>query len=587
MFRLSSLFTSAFVWQLLAVTLALEMGLYDVERGREAKCEPIQIPMCQGIGYNMTRMPNYVGHESQEEAAAKLQEFAPLVEYGCHIHLRFFLCSLYAPMCTEQVSTSIPACKPMCEAARQKCAPIMESFQYVWPESLDCDRLPSKNDPHALCMEAPENATNGDPPTNGHGMLPVAPRPPRPSGSGIGISSRCANPDKFMYVERSGVCAPRCIPGVDVYWSSGDKDFALVWMAAWSGLCFISTAFTVFTFLLHPQRFQYPEKPIIFLSMCYNVYSTAFLIRAAAGAPSIACDREGGAPYLIREGLESSGCTLVFLILYYFGMASSLWWVVLTLTWFLAASKKWGHEAIESHGSYFHLAAWGIPAIKTIIILTMRKVGGDELTGLCYVGGSDPSALTGFVLVPLSCYLVTGTSFLLTGFVALFHIRRVMKTGGTNTEKLEKLMVKIGVFSILYTVPATCIIVCCFYERLNLAHWDSRAREESCRTVPGSARPDCNLPHSIPSVAVFMLKIFMSLAVGITSGVWVWSSKTLQAWQGILCQRRLVEVGARTRGKPQGGLGVPCSLGSCPYKPPPVTLQVAKTDPFMDSPTHV
>ncbi|MGH0155634.1 UNVERIFIED_CONTAM: hypothetical protein FKN15_059521 [Acipenser sinensis] len=101
---------------------SLEIGAYDIERGREAKCEPIEIPMCQGIGYNMTRMPNYMRHENQKEAAIKLHEFAPLVEYGCHVHLRFFLCSLYAPMCTDQVSTSIPACRPMCEQARQKCA---------------------------------------------------------------------------------------------------------------------------------------------------------------------------------------------------------------------------------------------------------------------------------------------------------------------------------------------------------------------------------------------------------------------------------------------------------------------------------
>lgn len=127
----------------------------------------------------------------------------------------------------------------------------------------------------------------------------------------------------------------------------------------------------------------------------------------------------------IQEGLENTGCTLVFLLLYYFGMASSLWWVVLTLTWFLAAGKKWGHEAIEAHGSYFHMAAWGLPALKTIVILTLRKVAGDELTGLCYVASMDAGALTGFVLVPLSCYLVLGTSFLLTGFVALFHIRKI------------------------------------------------------------------------------------------------------------------------------------------------------------------
>ncbi|KAG7226060.1 hypothetical protein INR49_018670 [Caranx melampygus] len=444
--------------------------------GQTAKCEPIVIPMCEGIGYNLTRMPNFMDHDDQREAAIKLNEFSPLVAYGCDVHLRFFLCSLYAPMCTDKVSTSIPACRPMCEQARERCAPIMKKFSYTWPDSLDCSKLPIRNDPNALCMEAPENETRTEG-KKGEGMLPVPPRP-RQTGTSTGRSpgsmGSCENPDKFQFVEKSQSCAPRCSPAVDVFWSRQDKDFAFIWMTVWSILCFVSTAFTVLTFLLEPHRFQYPERPIIFLSMCYNVYSVAFIIRSVAGAENIACDREHGELYIIQEGLESTGCTIVFLILYYFGMASSIWWVILTLTWFLAAGKKWGHEAIEAHSNYFHMAAWGIPALKTIIILTMRKVAGDELTGLCYVGSMDSGALTGFVLIPLSCYLIIGTSFILTGFVALFHIRKVMKTEGTNTEKLEKLMVKIGIYSILYTVPATCVIVCYFYERLNMDYWKLR-----------------------------------------------------------------------------------------------------------------
>ncbi|XP_038844896.1 frizzled-9-like isoform X3 [Salvelinus namaycush] len=510
----------------------------------------------------MTRMPNFMKYESQAEASIKLNEFAPLVEYGCDVHLRFFLCSLYVPMCTDKVSTTIPACRPMCEQARQKCSPIMEKFSFGWPDSLDCSKLPTKNNPNSLCMEAPENDTKQEI-KKGEGMLPVPPRPRQPGPGTSGHSGNslgsCENPEKFQYVEKSQSCAPRCSSVVDVFWSRQDKDFAFIWMAVWSTLCFISTAFTVLTFLLDPQRFQYPERPIIFLSMCYNVYSVAFVIRSVAGAENIACDRENGELYVIQEGLESTGCTIVFLILYYFGMASSIWWVILTLTWFLAAGKKWGHEAIEAHSSYFHMAAWGIPAMKTIVILTMRKVAGDELTGLCYVGSMDVNALTGFVLIPLSCYLIIGTSFILTGFVALFHIRKIMKTGGTNTEKLEKLMVKIGVFSILYTVPATCVIICYFYERLNMGYWKFQALENK----------------------LFMLKIFMSLVVGITSGVWVWSSKTLQTWQG-LCNRKL---SVRTSRKPCSS--VSCSTSHCHYKSPAVVLHMAKTDSYLESPTHV
>ena len=42
-------------------------------------------------------------------------------------------------------------------------------------------------------------------------------------------------------------------------------------------------------------------------------------------------------------------CAIVFLLIYYFGMASCVWWVILTVTWFLAAGLKWGNEAITKH----------------------------------------------------------------------------------------------------------------------------------------------------------------------------------------------------------------------------------------------
>lgn len=85
-------------------------------------------------------------------------------------------------------------------------------------------------------------------------------------------------------------------------------------------------------------------------------------------------------------------------------------WVILTLTWFLAAGLKWGHEAIEMHSSYFHIAAWAIPAVKTIVILIMRLVDADDLTGLCYVGNQQQEALIGFVVTPLATYLLIGNS---------------------------------------------------------------------------------------------------------------------------------------------------------------------------------
>ena len=58
-------------------------------------------------------------------------------------------------------------------------------------------------------------------------------------------------------------------------------------------------------------------------------------------------------------------------------MASSIWWVILTITWFLAAVPKWGSEAIEKKALLFHASVWGNPGTLTSILLEMNKIEGD------------------------------------------------------------------------------------------------------------------------------------------------------------------------------------------------------------------
>ncbi|XP_071491054.1 frizzled-9-like [Diadema antillarum] len=517
--------------------------------GSHGHCERITIEFCQGIGYNLTRMPNLFGHLTQSEAAPSIHEFHPLVVVGCAEHLRLFLCSMYAPMCSEHIDVPIPSCQSMCEDVRRKCEPVMTRFSFSWPESMNCDRLPRGKD---LCMVAPNTADTGNPlPTkmydsdidSGHNGGTNVDEPGSPNNNGqrptntTGSQPTCTNPQKFVFVPQTNSCAPRC--DVDVYFQQSDKDFTKMWIGVWAILCFVCTAITVLTFLIDRARFRYPERPIIFLSMCYNLYSLAFIVRLIVGPRAIACEKTlSGVPYLIQEGLDSTGCTIIFLTQYYFFMASSIWWVILTLTWFLAAGMKWGYEAIAAYSSYYHVAAWALPAVKSIIALLKRRLDGDELTGMCFIGNHDRDALTYFVLVPLFVYFAIGTLFILAGFFYLFRIRKVMKNGGTNIDKLERLMVRIGIFSVLYTVPATAVIACYFYQRSNMDYWRHLAELTPCRVLPGAEGSEdpqgggcAPMEFSIPSVPVLSVKLFMLLVVGITSGMWIWSSKTVQSWQ--------------------------------------------------------
>lgn len=389
---------------------------------------------------------------------------------------------------------------------------MLQEFGFSWPDLLNCSLFPPTNDHAHMCMEGPGEEDEDD------ARFPSV-RTLRPRH---GLDTECipldhdpgddpAPPDRYVWSKRSSSCVLQCGYDSGLY-SRSAKTFADAWMALWAGLCFVSTSFTVLTFLLDSGRFSYPERPIAFLSMCYNAYSAAFLVLLAAGRERVSCDAdEAAVPVLARDGLKNSGCAVVFLLAYFFGMASSVWWVILTLTWFLAAGLKWGHEAIEMHSSYFHVAAWAIPAIKTIVVLVMRLVDADDLTGLCYVGNQNLEALTGFVVAPLFTYLAVGTLFIAAGLVSLFKIRSNLQKDGAKTDKLERLMVKIGVFSVLYTVPASCVVACYFYR---VSNWS-----------------DFQQAPSDSYAAAEMLRIFMSLLVGVTCGMWVWSAKTLQTWK--------------------------------------------------------
>ncbi|KAL1765261.1 frizzled-1 [Sigmodon hispidus] len=122
-------------------------------------------------------------------------------------------------------------------------------------------------------------------------------------------------------------------------------------------------------------RFSYPESQIIFLSGCYTVVAEAYLLE-----DQVVCKDNFAKhwSHKVAQGTRKEGCTIFFMMLYFFSMARSLWWVILSLTWFLAAIE-WGHKAIEANSEYFHLAAWTELVIKTIAIMVLGQVDGDDL----------------------------------------------------------------------------------------------------------------------------------------------------------------------------------------------------------------
>ncbi|KAM8735675.1 uncharacterized protein AB9X84_024043 [Acanthopagrus schlegelii] len=106
-------------------------------------CEPITIPVCQGLPYNQTIMPNLLGHANQREAVVKMSFFNSIVQAVCSVDIRLFVCMVYAPRCVAG-EVQRP-CKSFCQRAKTGCEELTNRFGVSWPNELLCDSFPDEN----------------------------------------------------------------------------------------------------------------------------------------------------------------------------------------------------------------------------------------------------------------------------------------------------------------------------------------------------------------------------------------------------------------------------------------------------------
>ncbi|KAA8579067.1 hypothetical protein FQN60_018808 [Etheostoma spectabile] len=109
-------------------------------------CEPISVPLCVGLPYTETVLPNVLGHKSQDEARMEIHQFYPLVKVECSPHLKPFLCSVYTPECVS--GSPRPPCRTLCDKARAGCESLMNKFGFQWPEKLRCEAFTTDSCEH-------------------------------------------------------------------------------------------------------------------------------------------------------------------------------------------------------------------------------------------------------------------------------------------------------------------------------------------------------------------------------------------------------------------------------------------------------
>ncbi|KAH8348256.1 hypothetical protein KR084_005830, partial [Drosophila pseudotakahashii] len=447
----------------------------------------------------------------------QIAKLVPLIESGCSRRARFLLCSSLFPLCTPDVPRPVTACKSLCETVRDECTEMAPSeLMDLWPSFLNCDVLPQP-EKHELCMQIPQKAavpigtpTTGSPMAEDH---PLTYRfwksgpPPLAPGMGSVLCPHNFSGSPFNPQE----CVPQCQR--DAFHTSAQKKMSETLILGLSAVCFVLTLFALVTFWAEPNRFGYPERPVLFLCLCYNLFSVCYLERVVFHNQARMQDvqvqgrLEGSAACLLTPP-----CLASYMASSYLSLCAASWWLIFALCFYLSSHKKWSSEALEKRSGLFHVLAWVPPLAPPIAALLLKKVRPSELTGICYAPG--------FVELPALVLLLLGLYFTLKASRSLLSLQQQLQPTLAH-HRFGQIRKRFVIFSLLFFAPTAAGVVAALCER----YADS---------VPSCSTPeDCLSPNPL-SAWPALVRIFLQLVGGTLTGLWVWSRKTCESYRNRL-----------------------------------------------------
>ncbi|KAL3085018.1 hypothetical protein niasHS_010087 [Heterodera schachtii] len=489
------------------------------------KCERIRIEMCNDIQYNMTIYPNLLKHAKQEEAEMDIKQYEMLVKVQCSADFKFFLCTLFTPVCTI-LNEPIPPCRHLCLSAKSGCETLMRKFGYQWPEIFDCDKMPESRD--GMCVgESKTEETDSGASADGKGAEESTER-------GGKWAMECPHTMKVLSKRSHSLlianhsidhCSLPCHGDgiVPTFFGVHIRHYLRLWTGAWAVTCCVCCAFTIITFLIDIERFEFPEKAIFYMAICYLLVSATYMV-GLVEEDSLSCAVSSATKQqLVTQGNENILCSVVAVVHYFFNFAGTLWWLVLCFSWFLVTTLKWGEAPVGQ----FSL---NLP-----------------------------------IIFPLLC---VGLVLFASGFVSILRIRSYIKghrfvankfEQTDASDKLSKLMFRIGCFSLIYVLPMAVGIFCAFYQTENIGHWLTNWYSTRCLHAQRSAfgfthpRAQCPVGDDVqlsrqPDPVLFFLKYLSHFSIGIACVVWTLNGKTVASYGDFLA--RLFSSRGHRRGRP-------------------------------------
>ncbi|CAH8614518.1 unnamed protein product [Heterobilharzia americana] len=142
-------------------------------------------------------------------------------------------------------------------------------------------------------------------------------------------------PTFYVYINRTGRCAPLC--EADILYTTEAKTLSTMWTSVLAGICCLVTTFTLIRYAMNPSDFRPNEKPIVYIALCQLFFALGYGLSLGLGRETVTCgrDMDSGQKIRLQEGLDNPMCAFVFMIQYFFSIASYIWWTMLVFHWTL------------------------------------------------------------------------------------------------------------------------------------------------------------------------------------------------------------------------------------------------------------
>jgi len=315
----------------------------------------------------------------------------------------------------------VPACRSLCEEVKADC---FVAAGREWPIQLNCSRFPDNND---LCMQHPSSE---DDEANSEIKTPFK----------MQTGSKC--PPNYILLDS------KCVSTCQVT-KHDDQIIFEIGVAVGSILTLFLVLFAVLTFIIQPNRFRWPARPILFLIICGSASPIIYFIRFILDSQS--CSGSS-----TNFSSDNWICFLTALSMIFFDFAYIFWWFAFSYVWYLSASKEWSTEAIEKISARIHSIIWSLSLTPVVHTLVSNNIQVNVFTSFCQVDSITLDALQ-IIIVLLGLILSIFTS------KSLRKVTKMLTLAGRSPVKLYRLIYRLTSISFGISLPLLLHILCDFY----------------------------------------------------------------------------------------------------------------------------